>query len=64
MKTQQTIISSEQEDLNERLNKLMNRFNILTFINQLGLEWSIGVLERNDGWNREKYIHCFDGENN
>lgn len=47
----------------QRQKDLLNRFNILTFINERGVDWAVETLELGRNWTPEKYIACYKGEN-
>ena len=60
------MITSDYNELDTRLNKLRNRFNILTFLETEGMMWIDIVMSGNNNpyFPRDNFIHLYDGENN
>lgn len=60
------MITSDQNELDKRLNKLRNRFNILTFLQTEGMYWIDVVMSGNDNpfFPRDNFISLYNGEGN
>ena len=60
------LITTDENEMVLRLNRLRNRFAILTFLEELGMLWINVTMSGNDNpyFARDKFIALYDGENN
>lgn len=60
------MITSDQGELDKRLLRLKNKFNILTFLQYQGMNWLDVVMSGNDNdcFPTNKFIALYDGEDN
>ena len=60
------LISSEEDVLHERLMKLRNRFAILVYLEDSGINWAIQAIDpTNDNcWKPDLYINAYETWNN
>lgn len=59
-------VTSDHVELDNRLNNLRNRFAILVFLDEQGMNWINIAMSGNDNpfFARDKFIRLYNGENN